>query len=47
VGERTGGFWRRQPTRDGVRPIWIHPFVRGPEGAPFVVRKDKIYAWKR
>lgn len=47
VGERTGGFWRRQHYKDGVKPVWVNPFVRGPEGAPFVVRKDKIYAWKR
>jgi hypothetical protein len=38
VGGATGGFWRNQvcgPHRAERRPIWIDPFVRGPDGAPF------------
>lgn len=38
------GHWRRQyyPS-DGVhRPIWIAPFVKGPEDAPLIL-KDRVY----
>jgi hypothetical protein len=44
------GHWRNQPYKeDGVwttRPIYIHPFVKGPEGAPLVIR-DHVYNLKR
>jgi len=38
VGGATGGFWRNQvhgPGRAERKRIWIDPFVRGPDGAPF------------
>lgn len=49
VGEKTGGFWRNQyyPSLDLRKPLWIMPFVRGPEDAPWSFKKEKIYAWRR
>jgi hypothetical protein len=44
------GHWRRQPYKgeNGTehRYIWIHPFVKGPEDAPLLVR-DHIYSLER
>ncbi len=46
------GHWRRQPYKDpetgGVvyRQIYINPFLKGPEGAPLLVR-DHVYALVR
>lgn len=43
-----GGHWRQQyyPSRGGNSPIWINPYVKGPEGKPLVV-KEKVTAWVR
>jgi hypothetical protein len=43
-----GGHWRQQwyPTRDEHRPLWIAPYVKGPEEAPLVL-KDRVYRWVR
>jgi hypothetical protein len=38
VGLSTAGFWRNQPTRDGIRRILIEPYVKGPEDKPLVTR---------
>jgi hypothetical protein len=38
VGGETGGFWRDQPhgpARTLRKRIWIAPYLKGPEGAPF------------
>lgn len=38
VGAETGGFWRDQahgPNWSLRKRLWIDPFIRGPEGAPF------------
>lgn len=41
------GHWRNQPYGDGsVRRIWIAPFVKGPEGLPFV-QSEKVYSLSR
>jgi hypothetical protein len=41
------GHWRWQPYGDGTRRrIWIAPFIKGPEGAPFVQSK-KVYRLSR
>lgn len=42
------GHWRNQYySKAGIhRQIWIHPFVKGPEGLPILV-KDKVYKWVR
>lgn len=38
------GHWRRQwyPSIQAHRPVWIAPFVKGPEGAP-LLGGDKVY----
>jgi hypothetical protein len=40
--------WRQQwyPSRGVHRPILIMPYVKGPEGAPLII-KDKVNVWKR
>jgi hypothetical protein len=41
------GHWRQQavgPGRKDHRPVYIAPFVKGPEGAPFLDR-EKVYKW--
>ena len=43
------GHWRQQPCgpeHSQRRPTWIHPFVKGPDGAPFV-RSDVVRVWRR
>lgn len=37
------GHWRKQPTKDGVKVIWISAFVKGPEGKP-VKNAQKLFA---
>jgi hypothetical protein len=43
-----GGHWRNQyyPSTGGHLPMWIAPYVKGPEDKPLVV-KDRVYAWVR
>ena len=40
--------WRRQhhPSDGSHRPIWILPYVRGPEGSP-LRRRQKVMVWRR
>jgi hypothetical protein len=40
------GHWRNQyfPSRDGHKPIWIAPHVKGPEDAPLLTG-EKVYSW--
>jgi hypothetical protein len=42
------GHWRDQwyPSLEAHRPIWIAPYVKGPEDKPLVV-KDKVYRFVR
>lgn len=44
------GHWRRQPYKENgetvYRYIWIHPFVKGPEDAPLLVR-EHVYDLSR
>ncbi len=45
VGGDTGGFWRQQPygpEQSLRKQIWIDPFIRGPEGAPFKEDVPKV-----
>jgi hypothetical protein len=37
------GHWRKQPYKDGIRQIWIAPYIKGPEDAPF---KDTKRVWE-
>jgi hypothetical protein len=38
VGLSTAGFWRNQPTNEGVKRILIAPYVKGPDDLPLVTR---------
>lgn len=42
------GHWRQQyyPSEGGNKPIWISPYVKGPDDRPIVV-KDRVAAWVR
>ncbi|MGQ0844338.1 MAG: hypothetical protein ACT4QF_09390 [Sporichthyaceae bacterium] len=42
------GHWRNQPykTQGIVRPIWIAPHIKGPEGAP-LLGGERILHWKQ
>lgn len=42
------GFWRNQwyPSIREHRQIWIHPYIKGPEDAPFVM-KDRAWEFTR
>lgn len=41
------GHWRWQPYKDGVRQIWISPYVKGPEDKPLVVRGARVFRLAR
>lgn len=42
------GHWRKQwyPSQERNIPIWITPYVKGPDGAPLLAG-EKVYAWRR
>lgn len=42
------GHWRQQwyPSLDDHRPVWIAPYVKGPEDKPLVA-KARVYSWER
>lgn len=43
------GHWRNQPYgpgRDSVKPIYIEPYLKGPSGAPIIVRPT-VKVWSR
>jgi hypothetical protein len=42
------GHWRKQwyASQNRNVPIWISPYVKGPEGAP-LLSGEKVYAWTR
>jgi hypothetical protein len=42
------GHWRKQwyPSQERNVPIWISPYVKGPDGAPLLAG-EKVYAWQR
>lgn len=43
------GHWRQQacgPQRRMRKPVWVSPFVKGPEGAPFR-ETDLVKVWRR
>jgi hypothetical protein len=43
-----GGHWRNQwlPSRNAHRLQWIAPYIKGPAGAPLVV-KERVAVWSR
>lgn len=42
------GHWRQQwyPSREAHRPVWISPYIKGPEDAP-LIGGEKVYALRR
>lgn len=42
------GHWRNQwyPSLEDHRPVWISPYTKGPEDAPFLTG-EKVYRWKK
>lgn len=42
------GHWRNQwyPSVQEHRPVWISPYLKGPEGAP-ILTGEKVYTWHR
>lgn len=40
------GHWRNQKVKDGHRLVWIHPYVKGPDDKPLLVR-EHVYALVR
>lgn len=44
------GHWRNQavgPGRKLRKPLWINPFLKGPDGAPLMDSSNRVYAWRR
>jgi hypothetical protein len=43
-----GGHWRNQwlPSRSCHRPMWIDPYVKGPDDKPLVL-KAKVHVWSQ
>lgn len=37
------GHWRDQPTKDGIKLIWIHPFIKGPEDKPLKPTAVRVF----
>lgn len=41
------GHWREQPTKEGYKLIWIHPFIKGPEDKPLKPDAGRVFAVTR
>lgn len=41
------GHWRDQPTKDGNKLIWIHPYIKGPEDKPLKPDVGRVFAVRR
>lgn len=41
------GHWRNQPTGEGVKLIWIHPFIKGPEDKPLKPTAARVFVVNR
>lgn len=41
------GHWRDQPTKDGSKLIWIHPYIKGPEDKPLKPDAGRVFAVTR
>jgi hypothetical protein len=41
------GHWRDQPTKEGIKLIWIHPYIKGPEHLPLKPGAERIFAVTR
>lgn len=38
------GHWRQQPYKDGIRPKWIDPFIKGDPDKPMKTPTEKVFA---
>lgn len=38
------GHWRQQPYKDGIRPKWIDPFIKGDPDKPMKAPNEKVFA---
>lgn len=38
------GHWRQQPYKDGVRPKWIDPYIKGDPDKPLKAPSEKVFA---
>lgn len=41
------GHWREQPTKEGMKLIWIHPYIKGPEDKPLKPDAGRVFAVTR
>lgn len=41
------GHWRDQPTKEGTKLIWIHPYIKGPEDKPLKPDAGRVFAVTR
>jgi hypothetical protein len=41
------GHWRDQPTKEGYKLIWIHPYIKGPEDKPLKSDAARVFAVTR
>jgi hypothetical protein len=41
------GHWRKQPTNDGVKVIWIDPYIKGPEDKPLRDPTKSLFSVRR
>lgn len=41
------GHWRDQPTKEGIKLIWIHPYIKGPEDKPLKPDAGRVFAVTR
>lgn len=49
VGANEGGFWRNQyyPSLGLTKPLWINAYEKGPKEKPLIIKRAKVYAWRR
>lgn len=49
VGLEHGGTWRNQfyPSLGIHKRIFIQTYIKGPEGLPLIIKRQKLYAWRR
>lgn len=50
VGAQEGGFWRHRqwyPSLGVYKSVWISAYEKGPKDKPLVLKRGKIYAWRR
>lgn len=41
------GYWRWQPTKAGLRQIWVSPHIKGPKDKPLIIREKRAFVLGR